>query len=436
MKLLDMAIKEIRQSTRSLTAIMFMFVVPILVTALFAFMFGGVGEGESFTLPQTAVVLVNLDEGELPATASVDPDITGQPDFDLAEVDSMGALLAQILQGDAFVDLLTVTLGEDAAAARTAVDNQTANVALIIPPNFTDSLMLPDETATIELYHDPTLSLGPAIVASLLRQFTDSFAFTKIGTSVAMTQLAEAGVPIDAALVQGVVNELTAAAFAQAQTEQTLVTMESPPGTSGEDNLLAEILGQIMGGMMIFFAFFTGAGTLQTILVEAEKGTLSRLFTTPTPVAVILGGKVLGTLIMLTVQVTVLMFFGRLVFGIQWGSLGMVVIAAASLILIAAATGLFLASLVKNTRQSGAVYGGVLTLTGMIGMISIFTGGAVSPTIEAITLVVPQGWAVRGLQTAMQGGSITDLLPTLAGLLVWMAVFVAIAQYRLQRRFV
>ena len=436
MKLLDMAIKEIRQSTRSLTAIMFMFVVPILVTALFAFMFGGVGEGESFTLPQTAVVLVNLDEGELPATASVDPDITGQPDFDLAEVDSMGALLAQILQGDAFVDLLTVTLGEDAAAARTAVDNQTANVALIIPPNFTDSLMLPDETATIELYHDPTLSLGPAIVASLLRQFTDSFAFTKIGTSVAMTQLAEAGVPSDEALVQGVVNELTAAAFAQAQTEQTLVTMESPPGTSGEDNLLAEILGQIMGGMMIFFAFFTGAGTLQTILVEAEKGTLSRLFTTPTPVAVILGGKVLGTLIMLTVQVTVLMFFGRLVFGIQWGSLGMVVIAAASLILIAAATGLFLASLVKNTRQSGAVYGGVLTLTGMIGMISIFTGGAVSPTIEAITLVVPQGWAVRGLQTAMQGGSITDLLPTLAGLLVWMAVFVAIAQYRLQRRFV
>lgn len=436
MKLLDIAIKEIRQSMRSLTAIMFMFVVPILVTALFAFMFGGVGEGESFTLPQTTVVLVNLDEGELPATANVSPDITGQPDFDLAEVGSMGELLTLILQGDAFADLLTVTMSADAAAARTAVDNQTANVALIIPPNFTDSLMLPEETANIELYHDPTLILGPAIVTSLIRQFSDSFAFTKIGTRVAMTQLAETGVPIDEALVQGVVNELTAAAFAQAQTEQTLVTLESPPGMNGEDNLLAEILGQIMGGMMIFFAFFTGAGTLQTILVEAEKGTLSRLFTTPTPVAVILGGKVLGTLLMLTVQVTVLMFFGRLVFGIQWGSLGMVVVAAAGLILIAAATGLFLASLVKNTRQSGAVYGGVLTLTGMIGMISIFTGGAVSPTIQAITLVVPQGWAVRGLQTAMQGGTVTDLLPTLAGLLVWIAVFVAIAQYRLQRRFV
>ena len=38
-----------------------------------------------------------------------------------------------------------------------------------------------------------------------------------------------------------------------------------------------------MGGMMIFYAFFTGASTGQTILQEEEEGTLPRLFTTPTP---------------------------------------------------------------------------------------------------------------------------------------------------------
>ena len=67
MKLLDIAFKDMRQSYRSLTGIMFMFVVPILVTALFAFLFGGVGEDAGFTLPQTSLVLVNLDSGELPA---------------------------------------------------------------------------------------------------------------------------------------------------------------------------------------------------------------------------------------------------------------------------------------------------------------------------------------------------------------------------------
>lgn len=130
---------------------------------------------------------------------------------------------------------------------------------------------------------------------------------------------------------------------------------------------------------MIFFAFFTGAGTLQTILVEEEKGTLPRLFTTPTPIPVILGGKTLGTLITLVVQVTVLMFFGRLVFGIHWGGWLPAGLAALSIVAISAATGLLLASLVRNTRQSGVIYGGVLTLTGMLGMITIFTGGQVSP---------------------------------------------------------
>lgn len=437
MKLFDMAWKDMRQSFRSLSAIMFMFVVPVLVTVMFWFLFGGGGEENVFTLPQTSVILVNLDEGQLPAGQNFDVDLPGSRPLDLNQITSMGQLLQQILQGEAFAELLAVTLSNDAAAARTAVDNQETNAAVIIPPNFTDALMLPEETAVIELYHDPTLTLGPAILQSLIQQFADSFAFPKIGTGVALEQLAATGVAIDEALVQNVVGRFTTAAFAQAQTNAPLVAVETLEGDTAadNDNPVAQILGQVMGGMMIFFAFFTGAGTLQTILIEEENGTLPRLFTTPTPVAVILGGKVLGTLIMLLVQVTVLMFFGRLVFGIQWGSPIPVILAGTGIVLISAATGLFLASMVKSTRQSGVIYGGVLTLTGMIGLISIFAGGQVSPTLRTITLIVPQGWAVRGLQTAMQGGLTADMLPTLAGLLAWIILFGAIGQHRLQRRF-
>jgi ABC-2 type transport system permease protein len=435
MKLFDMAWKDMRQSFRSLTGIMFMFVVPILVTALFWFLFGGSGDENSFSLPQTTVVLVNLDQGQLPTNPAVGTSLSNIEAFDLSQISSMGELLQQILQGEAFSDLLAVTVSEDEAAARAAVDNQEVNATLIIPANFTDALMLPEETAVIELYHDPTLTLGPAILESLIQQFADSFAFAKIGTSVTLEQLAASGAAVDDTLMQLVVDEFTTAAFAQAQGGQSLVAVQSTAGSTAEDNPVTEIVGQIMGGMMIFFAFFTGAGTLQTILIEEENGTLPRLFTTPTPISVILGGKVVGTLITLLVQVTALMFFGRLVFGIQWGSLLPVILAAVGIVLISAATGLFLASIVKSTRQSGVIYGGVLTLTGMIGMMSIFTGGQVSPTLEVITLLVPQGWAVRGLQAAMQGGVTADLLPALAGLLVWIVVFVAIGQYRLQRRF-
>lgn len=435
MKLFDVAWKDMRQSYRSLTGVMFMFVVPILVTVLFWFLFGGIGGEEGFSLPQTSVVVVNLDKGQLPTGQVSGIELPGEPDFDLAQINSMGSLLQQILQGEGFADLLVLTVSDDETAARLAVDNQEVNAALIIPANFSDALMLPEETAVIQLYHDPTLTLGPAIVESLIQQFADSFAVPKIGTGVVLEQLAESGVTVDQPLMDGVVAKFTTAAFAQTQDGSSLVAVQAPEDGTVEDNPIAEIVGQIMGGMMIFFAFFTGAAGLQSILIEEERGTLSRLFTTPTPVSVILGGKVLGTFIMLLVQVTVLMIFGRLVFDIDWGKLLPVILAAAGIIVLSAATGLFLASIVKSTRQSGAIYGGVLTLTGMIGMISIFTGGQVSPTLEAVTLVVPQGWAVRGLQTAMQGGAAVDLLPSIAGGLVWIVVFVAIGQYRLQRRF-
>ncbi len=76
-----------------------------------------------------------------------------------------------------------------------------------------------------------------------------------------------------------------------------------------------------MGGMTIFYAFFTGASTAQTILKEDEEGTLPRLFTTPTTQATILGGKFLAVGLTVVVQMIVLLILGRLIFGIHWGSL-------------------------------------------------------------------------------------------------------------------
>ena len=40
MKAFDIAIKDVKQAFRNKTALMFMFVVPILVTGMFLFIFG------------------------------------------------------------------------------------------------------------------------------------------------------------------------------------------------------------------------------------------------------------------------------------------------------------------------------------------------------------------------------------------------------------
>jgi ABC-2 type transport system permease protein len=417
MKALDIALKDMRQSFRSKGAIVFMFVVPILITVLFSFMFGSIAGGdEEFAIPVVPVVLVNLDEGQAPG------------------VGSMGAFLADTLQEEALADLLTISEMDDAAAARTAVDNQEAGVAIIIPADFTDAIMGEQQTVAVELYRDPTLTIGPAVVGSIVSQIVDGMAAANIGIGVTMSQLAEAGGLITPEMVQEVVQAATA--IPPPQQVGNLTQMQAPPGQEG-GNELTQMLAFILGGMMVFYAFFTGANVLYTVLTEQENGTLQRLFTTPTSHMTIFSGKFIAALLILTVQVTVLLTFGSLVFGIQWGDPLPVAIAAAGLILIAATTGLFLVSLQKNTRQASLIFGGLLTLTGMLGLFTVFTAGAPNTpaALETVSLLVPQGWAIRTFRQAMEGSTLPDIAITFAVILVWSAIFFFIGQRRLQKRF-
>ena len=148
-------------------------------------------------------------------------------------------------------------------------------------------------------------------------------------------------------------------------------------------------------------------------------------------------GKGLAAVFTLVIQVIVLMTFGRVIFKIDWGDPLPIFLAGLGLVLVAASTGLFLVSLLDNTRQAGIVFGGVLTLTGMLGLIPVFTASAPNQpdSIKAVSLLVPQGWAILGFTTAIDGGTVSDMLPILAVLLAWSLMFVFIGQYRLQRRF-
>ena len=128
------------------------------------------------------------------------------------------------------------------------------------------------------------------------------------------------------------------------------------------------MVGPIMAGMLIFFVFFMGANGAESIIREDEQGTLARLFTTPTSLAAILGGKFLGVVVSLCIQIVLLLLASSLLFGIQWGQAATVTPGVAlGLIVASAGFGVMLMSFIKNSRQTGPVLGGVMTLTGMLG---------------------------------------------------------------------
>jgi ABC-2 type transport system permease protein len=200
------------------------------------------------------------------------------------------------------------------------------------------------------------------------------------------------------------------------------------------ENLLIRIIGPIMGGMMIFYAFYTGTSTAQSILREEEERTMPRLFTTPTPQATILTGKFLSVFMTVSVQVIVLLIVARVLFGINWGDVLPVTISAVGIIFCASSFGIFVNSLLKDTKQGGVIFGGVLTVTGMVGMINTFSGNYDTTKLN-VSLLVPQGWAVRGLIQAMSGQPITSMLITMSVLLVWSAVFFVVGVWRFNKRY-
>jgi ABC-type Na+ efflux pump permease subunit len=270
-------------------------------------------------------------------------------------------------------DLIEVTLTASAEAARTSVDHQAAQVAIIIPTDFSHQFADVDGEAVIEFYQDPTLTIGPAIMRSILNRFMDGMAGVKIAVNVFLDEADSS----ESALAGQVVQLYLKDSLAESDDpREELLEVRLPSGASRDEeaenqNLLLSIIGPIMGGMMVFYAFYTGASTAQSILKEEEERTLPRLFTTPTSQATILTGKLLSVFMTVCVQIIVLIAAAGLIFGIQWGDPLSVVLMAAGIIFSASSFGIFVNSFLKDSKQAGVLFGGVLTVTGMMGMIKI-----------------------------------------------------------------
>ncbi len=433
MKAIDIALKDMLRSFRSFFAIVFMFIVPLLVTGMFYFMFGNLADNGGFSLPRTKVIVANMDAGG--PKFQVNPkNIPGGK-----QADSMGDLVVNILQSDDLAELIEVSFAPDPETARAAVDNQQAQVAIVIPENFSKEFADVYGDSIIEFYQDPTLTIGPEIIRAIMNRFMDGMSGVKIAIKVFLKDAAPEEQMLTGQLVQDYLDVSLAEADdveAELLDVRTPSTAE-PSDAEKSDNLLLSIVSPIMGGMMIFYAFFTGASTAQSILKEDEERTLPRLFTTPTSQATILSGKLLSVFLTVSVQVAVLLLAARLIFKIHWGDTLSVALMAIGIIFSASSFGVFVNSFLKNTKQSGVLFGGVLTVTGMLGMISIFAIGspAASELGNTVSLLVPQGWAVRGLMQSMNGDPITGLLVNTLILLVWSAAFFVIGVWRFNKRY-
>ncbi|TET54408.1 MAG: ABC transporter permease [Anaerolineales bacterium] len=412
MRVLDIALKDLLRNLRNGTMVFIMFLLPLLTNGLMYFAFGGMAGGDDgFDLQVTQVQVVNLDE----AAAAYGGFSAGQ-------------MLVEFLQDETLADLIEVTTAADEQSARTAVDQQEAGVAVIIPAGFTSAALVPEGAAAVTLYADPTLTLGPAVVEGIVRQFVDGFAGAGIAAQVVAAQLGERGLIADTMLLgqAGAQYGVWAAAVGEEFADGGLLDLAAPPGEAESTDFLAETLGAVVIGMLIFYAFLTSAHSAQSIIVEDEEGTLARLFTTSTPRPVVLGGKLVSVFVTVIVQVLVSMLMAGLVFGVSWGQPVPTALAVVGLVAAAAGFGVLIMSPLKSTRQAGPVLGVVISVSGMAG--GLYTTGFpnLPRVFDTVALFTPQGWALRAWNLAQAGGAALEVLvPAGVALGFGVAAFIA-----------
>ncbi len=424
MKILDIAFKDLTRSFRSMFAIGMMVVAPLMITGLIYFAFGGASNGTS-NLPAVKVGIVNLDA--LPANSAMTA--------------SIGQTIHDMFHDDSVKSWITAIDYTDEISARAAVNNQTIGMAVIIPPDFITKLINNKNASPIVIVQDPTLTITPNIVHDMIQSVLDGVS----GGGMVLQTIAEReqanGIVPDPAQAPNLLQEYETwyvdfqRNLFHYPDRAALKVVTPSSGQTNAANPMQSIMGSIMTGMMIFFAFYTGAYSMMSILNEEENGTLARLFTTPTNRTFIMAGKFLAVFLTVILQGLVLMIASRFAFGVNWGAPLNVALALTGQVVVASGLGVLLIAFMKNSRQAGPVLGGALTGLGMIG--GLFTA-SVPNMPSAFTMLAnftPQGWVMKAWSIALNHQPTSDLfIPFIVTVAMGLVMFV-IGAMLFRRRF-
>lgn len=414
MKALKIAVKDTLTRFRDWKALAGMLAAPLIISALIGLAFGDLG-GDEAPIENIAVVLVNLDEGEL------------------------GQAYEDVLTSPELSDLIALETMQDPEAAKARIEAGELRAVIVVPAGFSEAV-IPDENgnsgqASVELYTDPTAEISPVIVHSIVERITAAINTTLLAGQVAGQQVAGYAPLLGPAMAQ-----LGAAISAELQSES--MNLQEPllgldVVSTGEAGEPVDPFAFFIPGMAVFFLMFSMFEGSRSILQEERRGTLPRLMTTPTPTWEIILGKMGGTFLTGVLQFSILMVSSTLIFGVNWGS-SLFGLAIMVLLTVFAASGLgaMLTAFSRNENQAGVVGSAVSLVFGALGG-SFFPTDSLTGIINVASKLTVNRWAMDGFLTlTINRGGLADIqTPILVLTLIGIVTFI-LATLAFQRRFV
>lgn len=327
MKFHIIAAKDLKIVLRDRNAILLMFLLPMIIISVAGLALGGEFQANI----RISVLIVDLDN------------------------DDVSRGLIEFLED---IDILDVDKESNEFAARDSVKNQEYGRLIIIPVGFTESVMTGQNTELLIIV-DPTEESQNTVLEKIVEGYAN-----RVSTNVVVVKTVAAyGIPV---FTEEQILEIVNTADQFLQPPPVKVITESTTSNLVEFNPFT----QYVPGFAVMFLLFT---TIQigsvSLINEREAGTLRRLVTAPISRAEIIGGKIAGTFLRGFVQLTVLMYFGHMVFNLNLGTnISALLILIAAITLASTGLGLLVAVLVNTEDQANSVSNLlVLTMSAMGG---------------------------------------------------------------------
>ena len=410
-KLFIIALKDMKLIFRDPTALIMMLLAPFLITLGMGLITGRFSANTNSGISNIPVAIVNQDEGEL------------------------GKALEAVFSSDELADLLEPTFAATPAEARQLVEADQASAAIIIPQNFSASI-IPDErgstsgeTVQISFIANSNSPTYSGILRSILDAFLTQVEVGRIGAEVTLSQVAQTGklTPELAAQLGAVLGTQFGQQSAQAQPIQLENTTASGAAVK------FDLLMYFAPGMALMFLMFTVSNGGRTLLLENRTGTLPRMMQTPTASAQILGGKLLGIFLTAIAQLAILIGSTTLLFRLDWGEpLGVILLILAAAF-AASGWGSFIATFSRTPAQVANIGSVIMLFFGLLGG-SFFDMSQLPEWVSTLGKITPNAWGLQGFTTLAGGGTLASIREPLLALLIMGIILFALASIWMRRR--
>ena len=363
------ALKDIRQYFKDRTAVMLSLLLPIALITLFALMYGGIGKPQESR--PISLLFADQDKTELSKEVYT------------------------TLNKEDGLNLIVKTYSE----AEMLVKKGKNSAVLVLYKGFQDSVEAGNK-APMELFYDEAKEIEMGLLQQAL--WSNLFGITmKKGIKGKVNSFIKEKNPdlSDSEILD--IQEQVAEQFGEFETSDDSTELEENsnlPMTAliGEEKNGNLGLVQAIAGIAIMMLLFSVSASGASLLKEKEDGTFRRLLVSPISSSSILYGKMLSTLFMAVLQLTVMFLYSWLALGldifINLPALILMILAAA---IACSSFGIFMASICKSRKQ-------VESLSTLVILVISALGGSMMPLIfmpeimKSLAVISVNYWAMEG----------------------------------------